>query len=364
MPRPWYFWYFNNGVTIVCDDAKKVQKGGHEFLQVKNLHVINGQQTTRMLDEAAKSPAASVLVRVITIPRAGKTGNQFNWLVSRIVQATNWQNAIKASDLMSNDRQQVAIEHELRRVGYYYVRKRQPRTEARKAAKSYRIQIAKLELAQAVGVCLLDSPVVRRGKEHLFEPENYKVIFSNSDADFYLGKFWLLRKATDVSKGYPERGYAKWLVMHFAWSELGELIDAKPMAFREACERPTRNEALNGALKSALNAVFVVALQFYKKKRGTGPQAQDISTFFNRRTVDQEFVDYWAGPDNKQRRKFESAVAKVEKALKVDGRDRASIDRGQSAAIRNWARRKGYDVAARGRIPEAVIESFRVATER
>ena len=43
------------------------------------------------------------------------------------------------------------------------------------------------------------------------------------------------------------------------------------------------------------------ALQFYKKKRGTGPQAQDISTFFNRRTVDQEFVDYWRGPDNKQK---------------------------------------------------------------
>ena len=58
-------------------------------------------------------------------------------------------------------------------------------------------------------------------------------------------------------------------------------------------------------------------------------------------------------------------MAKVGKALKgVDGRDRASIDRGQSAAIRNWARRKGYNVAARGRIPEAVIESFRVATER
>jgi hypothetical protein len=39
----------------------------------------------------------------------------------------------------------------------------------------------------------------------------------------------------------------------------------------------------------------------------------------------------------------------------------ASIDRKQSAEIRNWARRSGYEVASRGRIPADVVDAFRAA---
>jgi Lsr2 len=44
------------------------------------------------------------------------------------------------------------------------------------------------------------------------------------------------------------------------------------------------------------------------------------------------------------------------------GRGRASIDREQSAAIREWARRNGYNVSSRGRIPADVIEAFHAAS--
>ena len=44
------------------------------------------------------------------------------------------------------------------------------------------------------------------------------------------------------------------------------------------------------------------------------------------------------------------------------GRGRASIDREQSAAIREWARRSGHKVSTRGRIPAEVIEAFHAAT--
>ncbi len=39
----------------------------------------------------------------------------------------------------------------------------------------------------------------------------------------------------------------------------------------------------------------------------------------------------------------------------------ASIDRKQSADIRNWARRSGYEVASRGRIRAEVVDAFRAA---
>jgi hypothetical protein len=47
--EPDNFWYYNNGITIMCDDAKREQHEGQEFLRVKKPQVINGQQTTRTL---------------------------------------------------------------------------------------------------------------------------------------------------------------------------------------------------------------------------------------------------------------------------------------------------------------------------
>jgi hypothetical protein len=44
------------------------------------------------------------------------------------------------------------------------------------------------------------------------------------------------------------------------------------------------------------------------------------------------------------------------------GRGRGSIDREQSAAIRDWARRSGHKVSTRGRIPAEIIEAFHAAT--
>ena len=44
------------------------------------------------------------------------------------------------------------------------------------------------------------------------------------------------------------------------------------------------------------------------------------------------------------------------------GRGRAAIDREQSAAIRDWARRNGHNVSTRGRIPADVIDAFHAAT--
>jgi hypothetical protein len=44
------------------------------------------------------------------------------------------------------------------------------------------------------------------------------------------------------------------------------------------------------------------------------------------------------------------------------GRGRATIDREQSAAIREWARRSGHKVSTRGRIPAEIIDAFHAAT--
>jgi hypothetical protein len=216
--EPDNFWYYNNGVTIVCDNAKREVQGGQDTLRVDRPQVINGQQTTRTL-EAAPSGRASLLVRVIKIPRNRGDDDHYDDQVSAIVRATNWQNAILPSDLVSNDQTQVYLERELRKRGYQYLRKRQSKSEARRSLGSIgSTLIKKEELAQAVAVCEFDPVLVRKGKEGLFDERYYRSIFSSRSMPFYLSRFWMMRQVKYVARGYPERAYAKWLVLNFAWN--------------------------------------------------------------------------------------------------------------------------------------------------
>jgi hypothetical protein len=187
--EPAFFWYYNNGITIVCDSAERKSRGGRNVIRLVNPQVINGQQTTRTLHKcASRNAKATVLVRVISVPRETEEGERrFENLVSKIVAATNWQNAIKPSDLMANDRRQIEIERNLRKLDYHYLRKRQSKSEARRQAGVRRATfIKKEELAQAVAACDMDPSIVRSGKEQLFEERYYEQVFPNSDPFYYL----------------------------------------------------------------------------------------------------------------------------------------------------------------------------------
>jgi AIPR protein len=316
--EPEYFWYYNNGITILCDEAKPESSHGQSFLRVTNPQVINGQQTTRTLARTAgKGPRASVLVRVISVPRAGSNGeNHFETLVSRIVSATNWQNAIRPSDLMSNDRRQIEIERQFRKLNYLYVRKRMTKGEARRAAGTRHLRLVKKdELAQAVAGCDLDPAIVREGKEYLFEERWYGQIFPTADPKYYLTRYWLHRGVSYAARGYPERAYAKWLVLNFAWLRLDPHCRARASAetFVSACEHDDAN--LMRPLLRAIDLIYREALSFYRSKRGTGQKAIDVSSFFKRHNLHKEFAKHWRGSKNKSRAKFQKAWSNFEKAF-------------------------------------------------
>jgi hypothetical protein len=316
--EPEYFWYYNNGVTIVCDDAKHESSRGRNVLRVTNPQVINGQQTTRTLARAlGKGTRASVLVRVIRVPREGDDGaNHFETLVSRIVSATNWQNAIRPSDLMANDRRQIDIERQLRKLNYLYLRKRMTKGEARRGAGARHLRLLrKGEVAQAVAGCDLDPAIVREGKERLFEERWYSQIFPTGDPNYYLSRYWLLREVSYVARGYPERAYAKWLVMSFMWEFLDPVCRSRAAAegFRNVCEQDDGTE-LNPML-TAIDAVFTAALRFYRGKRGSGKKAIDVSTFFQRRKLHKEFAKFWRSSANKSRSIFERGWKRFQKVL-------------------------------------------------
>jgi hypothetical protein len=313
--EPDYFWYYNNGITIVCDHAEEIRSHGRNILRVANPQVINGQQTTRILARGnAHGLRASVLVRVIRIPRLGSGNDRFESLVSKIVAATHSQNKITPADLMSNERRQIQIERELRKLGYWYIRKRQTKGEARRFAGRHFHLIKKEELAQAVAACDLDPGVLREGKDRLFEKRLYPQIFSSGEPYYYLLRYRLLREVNSQAHGFPERAYAKWVALHFMWSKLAPLVRSRAAAevFRQASEN---NSGPVEHLSSAVDKVFSATLRFYRAKRGKGARALDVSSFFRRRGLDRQFETFWSSSRNSSRPGFNGRWKKFANSL-------------------------------------------------
>jgi len=317
--EPERFFYYNNGITIVCDAAERKAAEGRDIMTVGNPQVINGQQTTRTLATHPQLAAkASVLVKVIRVPRQLEgDGEVFDDLISRIVQGTNWQNAIKQSDLMANDRRQIDLERSLRKVSYRYLRKRQSKGEVRAmVGRGQFYLVSKEELAQAVAGCDLDPYIIRSGREKLFGEDLYSQVFPNSDPNYFLPRYRLMKEVSWASKGVPERGYAKWLVLNFMWSQISPMVRGpqKSRSFRRMCER--QHDNLVVPLNRAINSAFTQALKFFRANRGTGEAAQDISTFFrSRRELHKQFRKVWRDAPTGRRRAFDNALCRVQDAI-------------------------------------------------
>ncbi|MGD8453672.1 MAG: AIPR family protein [Phycisphaerae bacterium] len=316
--EPGKFFYYNNGITIICDEAEKKSRQGKDILQVSNPQIINGQQTTRTLAaHATDARNASVLVKVIRVPRRPDGGsNGFEALVSRIVAGTNWQNKITASDLMSNDRIQIELERSFRKLGYLYIRKRQSKGEARRSApgKHYR-PIKKDEIAQAVAACEMDPAIVRKGKEELFEESSYPKVFPNTDPNFYLARYALRREVAYCARSDRELRYAQWHTLHFVWSRLAPMVRAtrKARAFRQLWER---QREMVSDLSEAIGTAFDVMLRYYRHNAGAGASAVDVSVFFKQTGHHHRFLTFWDST-TWGKAAFEKCMARVQAAIEA-----------------------------------------------
>ncbi|MFF0492831.1 Lsr2 family protein [Nocardia sp. NPDC004068] len=68
----------------------------------------------------------------------------------------------------------------------------------------------------------------------------------------------------------------------------------------------------------------------------------------------RETLEPWVKPARK--------VGRIARGKRTVGTSRTSTDKAQSAAIREWARKNGYDVSSRGRIQGEVIEAYNKAS--
>lgn len=97
--KPTDFWYFNNGITIVCDDFECKNDG---FLQIIMPQIVNGCQTVntilkefKAMKSEQKNLQGSILVKVIKDKHRNKK--------DQITQYTNRQNTVSGKDFFAMD---------------------------------------------------------------------------------------------------------------------------------------------------------------------------------------------------------------------------------------------------------------------
>ncbi|MCX5204204.1 AIPR family protein [Streptomyces sp. NBC_00237] len=115
--EPANFWYFNNGVTVLCESVEKTHqsmRAPERFplgLTLRNASVVNGAQTVRSVAEALEhdEDAASAQVGVRIIVTGGR--QEF---AKEVTQATNRQNRVEPRDFIALDPVQASIMEEMR----------------------------------------------------------------------------------------------------------------------------------------------------------------------------------------------------------------------------------------------------------
>lgn len=115
--EPSLFWYFNNGITVLCDKVEPVYssmknaRGGPVTLRLTDASVVNGAQTVRAIQRALEQGdgAADAQVSVRVIETGG--GTEF---ASHTTRATNRQNRVEARDFVALDPVQADIRADLR----------------------------------------------------------------------------------------------------------------------------------------------------------------------------------------------------------------------------------------------------------
>ncbi|MBZ5752183.1 AIPR family protein [Metabacillus rhizolycopersici] len=117
------FWYFNNGVTIVCEEFVN----SRNTVRIKAPQIVNGCQTAKSLlhhfygtkSQAANSQDGYLLVKIIETKKLGNDKDKKE-LRDNITRYTNSQNAVKGLDFYALDEFQRDLKNRLDVYGYYY----------------------------------------------------------------------------------------------------------------------------------------------------------------------------------------------------------------------------------------------------
>lgn len=171
------FWYYNNGITIICDNYG-IRKGS---IFIENAQIVNGAQTTKTIHAASQALGFDPLHDFSVLARIIKT-NKNQDLIEHIRDLNNRQNPTKPRDFVSHRKEQEKLQSEFESLKYFYEIKRGERNEeikAREIKKNKLTIIDNLTVAQAYCSFSGKPAQAKSQKNSLLDPNGdyYKNIF-------------------------------------------------------------------------------------------------------------------------------------------------------------------------------------------
>ncbi len=113
---PSKFWYFNNGITVLCSRLKKKAIGGSKrtsgVFSCEGLSIVNGAQTVGCIGEAYKKSPQLIQQARVNI-RFISTSNAPESFSNDLTRAANTQNRIERRDFAALDPEQDRLRREL-----------------------------------------------------------------------------------------------------------------------------------------------------------------------------------------------------------------------------------------------------------
>jgi hypothetical protein len=194
-----YFWFLNNGITMICDTLDFIPDPDKAKIRVTNAQIINGCQTSVSIREASEKGRLRDDVTVLL--RIYATSNSD--LAKVVTLTTNNQNKITDRDLRANDSVQQLIQNDMKdRFSYLYERKNK---QYRNIGKEERKKIVPNDRAgQAYLAVVKRKPSQSRGYLAKIWSTYYKDIFENSVVEDLLLSYLIYSYFLNKSKGVKE----------------------------------------------------------------------------------------------------------------------------------------------------------------
>lgn len=132
------FFYYNNGITIICDDFYKTKTNNRHLLNLSQPQIVNGCQTVNTIyntienllennyegDVVKSFKNCSVLVKIFKV---NKKNDSEKIIYENIVKYTNTQTAISAKDFASKDDYFMNLQQNFLTRGFYLIVKQSDR---------------------------------------------------------------------------------------------------------------------------------------------------------------------------------------------------------------------------------------------
>jgi hypothetical protein len=327
--HPEKFWYYNNGITMICSDAT-FDSNKNEIIVIRP-QIINGQQTAKILESLHalnenELRKVSVLLRLIRVGISNADTATSNEFIKQVVKSSNWQNSISSADLMANEPEQVYIERALKPFDFYYMRRKMTKSEANLRGARRLATINRDDMGKALAVTKFD-PSFAKSKELLYRDEYYGKIFVKESADFYLTRYLmmiLVREAARSRGGDYTR--ANWAALAYLWKDLDEFLRAETAKrFIAASKRWAKKMKDGNALGYLFGATLIVVndlVAFFRSEEKRASDADkktpNIADFLRQPNIADRFDKFFAEENKTDLQKYRLNLGKFKLAIKKE----------------------------------------------